>query len=439
MKPAVNLFAAALFVVTQARLIVATTASKAPPLAEHDSSPIVFIPGFAASVLEVQYDYESTSPPRFWCAKSSQGKWERVWGPRPIELLPKVKDCWWHKIKVYYSPTIQDEFGVDNSAMLHEAHSAPGVQLRVKPGTDGLEVEPNVIDSNVYRQLLHEFPETQVLTYDFRLSPTGNPHVVQQILDIIEDVSWRNNAKPVTILSHSYGALLVHHVLTKVVSNAWKERYIHAWIPMAPAYGGVTEGLQDVVSGDTRTLNPCIRDNMYKETARSFEASFWMLPHPAMYANDTLVELHVEQNKGGGSITRHYTAGDYAELFKDAGFANFPFMWQRIQNLTDFSTQATLADPGVSVCPIYGTGIETVVKYVYDESFDTEPDAITDWSGDGTIQRKGLTAGNHWTGVQTPLELVNTTHIGVCWHPDALDYIRQVTRLKSTTGSFSYA
>ena len=187
--------------------------------------------------------------------------------------------------------------------------------------------------------------------------------------------------------------------------------------------------LQDLISGDTRNYFhiPALRYVEYKQVARSFESSLWMLP-PAQLYDDILVELQTPGNGDSSSPTiRSYTAHDYAELFSDAGSDLFDFMWQLVQHLTAFDEETQqLADPGVAVHPIYSTGIETVTKYIYHGTFDSEPTAVADWAGDGTIQLKGLQAGNHWNQTKVQLELVNTTHVGVCSHPDALDYIRQI-------------
>lgn len=317
------------------------------------------------------------------------------------------------------------------------AHNAPGVKLRVRRGIDGLDVEPNTTNSNVYRKLIQELniSDAQVLTYDFRHSPTANPHLVQEIQAMIEATYRQHNGgSPVTIISHSMGALLMHYFLTRPggVSDAWKQRYIHAWIPIAPAYGGVLGALPDMISGDTRSFLP---DKMERTVARSIEAGFWMLPHPAMYDDDdVLVEVHNDDGAedDNDDNVQYYTAQNYASLFAKADFPNFDFMWKRVQHLTSFDTQRQqLTDPGVAVYPIYGTGIETDAKYVYrGGSLKRDPEAITDWSGDGTIQYKGLTAGNLWA-LSRPMELVNTTHIGVCWHADSPTYIHSITTISN--------
>ena len=210
----------AVLVVGGACLLSSTAAASAA------ESPLLLIPGFAASVFEVQYNTTMT-PPHVWCSKSSHGHWERVWGPSAVELVPKIKDCWWYKIKVYYETNTTDQ-----QAVTAAAHNAPGVQWRVKEGVEGLQVEGT--QSNVYRQLFRAFPNTAVLTYDFRLSPTGNPTILQQIQTMIEATYWNSHATPVTLISHSMGALLVHTFLTQTATTPWKAQYLHAWIPLAP-------------------------------------------------------------------------------------------------------------------------------------------------------------------------------------------------------------
>ena len=372
-------------------------------IAAASSRPLVLLPGFGASVLESQYNLTET--PHIWCSKSSHGQWERLWGPPAADLVPHVVECWWHKFRIHYT--------THNHTTT--AHDAPGVQLRVHPGASGLEVEPHEPSTNVYRQFLERFPQTTVLTYDFRFTPAGRALLLTQWQRTIESIYMAHG--PVTIVSHSYGALWMHYFLTRHVNATWKDRHLHAWIPLSPAYGGAVSALQSIVSGDTDS--PLWRrDVTLKYAMRSLESILWLLPLPALWGDQVLVQ----------QAARNYTAQDYPQLLQDAGFAQFDILWKRVNRLTALDKDQRLADPNVNVYPIYGDGLTTASGLVYAESLDQNPWVRTTTAGDGTLTLQSLQAGNHWSA--TPLVLANTSHTEICSDAQTLAYVAEIIDLE---------
>ena len=372
------------------------------PLVAVVGSPVVLIPGDGASVLEIKYNKPTV--PHWWCAKSSKNKWQRLWFPDPTELLPKNIDCWSENIRLQYNST--------------DINNAPGVEIRAKPGKEGLELVHGVSKSNVYGTLVAALEDDiTVATYDFRISPAGNPdYLAVQLRNMVETIFEQSQTK-VTLLTHSLGALFGHYFLTQVVDDEWKAQYIHAWIPISPAYGGVILGLKQLVSGDTGGI-PWLSGKDLKEEQRSYECSLWLLPSQQLYGDQVFIEVN--------ETHKQYTANDYHELFADSGFA-FNTTWERVKNLTTWMTQGQLQDPNVTVHPIYGTGVDTPVKYVYQSStLNQEPAVVTNQDGDGTVCLASLQAGNHWLHAQEALIVEGVSHTDILSNQQAVSRIFQV-------------
>jgi hypothetical protein len=362
-------------------------------------SPIVLIPGDGASVLEVKYDRSTV--PHWLCSKSSHGKWERLWVPNPTELLPRQIDCWSDKIRLQYNET--------------NVTNAPGVEIRARPGREGLELVRDLPNSNVYRTLCSAFEDLTVATYDFRVSPRGNPQFLTQVKEMVEDAFEKSQTK-VILLTHSLGALFGHYFLTHVVDAEWKDKFIQAWIPIAPAYGGVILGLKQLISGDTGGI-PWLSGKDLKDEQRSYECSLWLLPREELYQDQVLVKWK----------DRAFTAQDYDKLFALAGFSTFGVQWDRIENLTTWSPERQLKDPNVTVYPIYGNGVDTPVQYDYTQ-LDREPTVVSDQAGDGTVSLSSLQAGNHWLNAQEPLVVNGVSHTDILSNKESLLHILKVVK-----------
>lgn len=84
--------------------------------------------------------------------------------------------------------------------------------------------------------------------------------------------------------------------------------------------------------------------------------------------------------------------------------------------------------PDVELHCLYGTGIATVERLIYEKSkgLDGTPKLETG-DGDGTVNYRSLAACKHWSGLQGPsvqsLELDNVDHMGVLSNSRVLKYI----------------
>mmetsp|Transcript_30065 Transcript_30065/g.82566 ORF Transcript_30065/g.82566 Transcript_30065/m.82566 type:complete len:511 (+) Transcript_30065:7-1539(+) len=481
--------------------------------ANNDSPIVVLIPGDAASMLEAQFDKPTT--PHVYCAKSTHGQWQTVWTPPRSQFVPGRIDCWTDTLTLRVvanrnETNTTNTTNTRNPMTTYSIENGPGINIRAVQGEAGLQLKDGNQVDNVYAALLdflkHELGATvHVATYDFRWSPAGNPQFVQELRYMIE-TAYRNqfqhqdndfkhsSSSPtkVTLLSHSLGALWVHYLLTSgAVSSAWKAQYLHAWIPISPAYGGAVLDLQQLVSGfdaGISWLSP--RDFIRQQ--RSFESNVWLLPAPQLYGNEPLVTLYkkkkkptvtttssattsstvstrkMKQEKRTKSLLRHrrrqpnvpydslsyeidtiYSALNYSQLFIDSGYDLYPVYDQRISHLTrwnatddDFDTDPKtplfqLQDPQVPVWPIYGGNQSTVAGYQYYGSLNSStPELIYTTEGDGTVPQRSLTAGNGWSQAQRSCQIMGAGHNAILSHPDAF---RRVQTVLSSSSSITLA
>lgn len=412
-----------------------------PPVIIAPVSPVIIIPGDGASALEVKFRVPKVK--HLYCHKSSGGKWQRLWVPDLTSLLPGKIDCWADLVTLHYDDEdIRDhdhekeEGGSSSSSSISSSggvHNTTGVQIRVVPGLPGLELlSPKAphLSSNVYRPLVKSLSNVNAATYDFRLTPTGNPlYLFHRVKNMIEDAYERAGQTRVTLVTHSLGGLYAHHFFTSVVDTQWKERYIHAWVPVSPAYGGVTSGLKQIVSGDAVGL-PFVKGRSLRSEQRSYESSLWLLPSRQLYGGRVLVT---------GEDGRNYTALDYGDLAEDARFETFEMRFDRVRDLTVWDGgvdgSAMLYDPNVDVFPVYGNGQKTPIRYDYESGFDTEPKTITSMEGDGTVELLSLQAGNHWKRAHEALVLDGATHTDIFEREEMINHIHDIISIPSPPDS----
>ena len=449
-----------LFVVCFVAVVSCTTTTTTAR--KDNESPIVLVPGLGGSALEMRIQGQKPSVRHFWCAKTTRGKWERIWLD-PTQLIPKQIDCWNDNMKLRYTSSQQQEEtnstttpppprqqhpqrrtgtqlrgGVgankeeeeeeewsdsflmmarhESSSSSSQVHNAPGVEIRAVPGIQGLNLLPSSSGGNAYKPLVDRFANLQAFTYDFRLSPAGNPQFHEDLQQLIETAFGRQDNRRVTLVTHSYGCLWVHHFLTTHVTEEWKERHIEAWVPLSPAYGGVPASLLEIVTGDTLGI-PFLRPQDVRDQQRNDESALWLLPDPRLYSLDTLVE----------TPHANYTAQNYVDLFRAIYFEDGPLIYDRVCHLTPWTNDNRLTDPNVTVYPVYGTNVSTSVKFVYNDGLQHPPSAtVKIMDGDGTVVLRSLAAGNGWSQAHAPLILDGQDHNQVLANPHTLRLLETI-------------
>ena len=132
-----------------------------------------------------------------------------------------------------------------------------------------------------------------------------------QVQSLVETMYNDSNNERVTIVSHSMGGPISLYFLNDVVSQEWKDKYIHAYIPIAGPFGGTASAFGSVVLGSP-TINKLAGGSNTAEVTRSYAGISMLLPRPSVYNDTVLISTPV----------RNYTASDYQNIFDDIGYPN---------------------------------------------------------------------------------------------------------------------
>ncbi len=222
-----------------------------------------------------------------------------------------------------------------------------------------------------------------------------------------------NGNNKVTIVVHSMGGLVSHHFLTDYsgVDQAWKDRYIHAWVPLSGAWSGGVKALAMAISGKTFDSIPFQSIvNIFTNALASFlvpiaqniESLPWLLPRATVFGDRPLITVG----------NRDFTASDYQELFKDIGYENGFELHQRLINNFNVDYVA----PNVNTYCYYGVGVPTPERFVYNQPLDggiVQPSQTEMGDGDGIVNLLSSEVCRRWTSMSSKYEFRERQYEGV--------------------------
>ncbi len=220
------------------------------------------------------------------------------------------------------------------------------------------------------------------------------------------------------------GGLVSLHFLTGFdgVNQAWKNKYIHAYIPLSAAWSGGVASLQAVISGKSiggffAFANGLI-NKFLVPIGRTLESIPWLTPKSSVFGNKVLVS----------TPSRQYTANDYEELFGKIGYTNGYRFFQGVQSLVP-----NYPNPNVQTYCYYGTNVPTPSKFIYTKDFRQGVSTIgltptvVNGDGDGTVNIESSVVCHKWSGVVVkPFSGVN--HGGIVTNKAVLDDIASIVR-----------
>ncbi len=196
------------------------------------------------------------------------------------------------------------------------------------------------------------------------------------------------------------GDLVSLHFLTgfRGINQAWKDKYIHAYITLSAAWSGGTVSLQTVISGIHKTpgfllfANGLISDFLVP-FARTLESIPWIFPKPSVFGKDVLVS----------TPSNNYTASDYVKLFENIGYTNGYQFFQDVQGLV-----TNYPAPNVPTYCYYGVGVKTPKKLSYKIDFQSGVDTIahgltpttTFGDGDDTVNIESSMVCHGWSSMK---------------------------------------
>lgn len=397
------------------RLFFAALFFMLPLLVDGSLRPVVIVPGTGGSQLQAKLNKPSVK--HFYCSKTSD--WYTLW-LSVTQLLPPAINCWVDNIQLLFNNTTKT---YTNNV---------GVETRV-PGWGTTEAIEYLDPSIKVGQSAYFYPLVDALVkaggtrnhsirgapYDFRRTPDSayNGQYVTMLQALIEETYAINDNTAVTLLSHSMGCLYSLYFLNQM-TQAWKDKYIHQWLPTSGVFAGAGEGVLQLISGSNEGI-PGVSGLTVRGEQRSYQSSLWLLPTPSTFDTLSLVI----------TPSRNYTAHDYTDLFARA---KFPMGTERLALVANLTSE--LSPPNVLTTHLYGLGVETKTSFRWntDSDFpDKQPDAING-DGDGTVPSLSLKSVERWE-LRMPGKFSSKVFNGQC-HACILkdqDYINEVLALLS--------
>ena len=198
-----------------------------------------------------------------------------------------------------------------------------------------------------------------------------------ELTKLIEQMYKDGGNKKVTIVAQSMGGPVTLYFLNNVVDQGWKDKYIHAFVPLSGAWSGGNIALQMLVSGLPSVLQTIFipdlilkKQKQFRDVARTLPGVFYILPNPTVWEDKAIVN----------TPTSSYTANDYEKLFTDIKYPVGFTMYS--SGIADIN--ADYPAPKVPVYCFYGTGVRTPETFYYRNGFDKNPE-VTKGDGDGTV------------------------------------------------------
>ncbi|XP_030633200.1 lysosomal phospholipase A and acyltransferase [Chanos chanos] len=373
-----------------------------------DRPPVVLVPGDLGNQLEAKLDKPSVV--HYICYKKTE-EYFTVW--LNLELLvPVAIDCWIDNVRLIYNRTTRS------------TEAPPGVDIRM-PGfgqTYSLEyLDPSKRSVGMYFftivQALVDWGYTRDADvrgapYDWRKAPNENKAYFLALQKMIEEMAEKYGG-PVVLIAHSMGNMYTLYFLNQQ-PQAWKDKYIKAFVSLGPPWAGVAKTLRVVATGDNNRI-PLISPLKIRSQQRSAVSTTWLFPYAHTWPSDMVLVSTPEAN---------YTVRDYKRFFTDIDFEDGWEMRQDTEPLVK-----ALEAPGVPVHCLYGTGIPTPQSFSYTSFPNGEP-TVFNGDGDGTVNLLSAVQCKRWIGQQKqPVrlkELPGTEHVAMLLNYTTVEYIKSV-------------
>jgi lecithin-cholesterol acyltransferase len=250
-------------------------------------TPVIVFPAFYFTILEVNVQNQPLFPE---CPAS--GTFE-VWflNPYPSQQFSQV--CQDKLLTLVYNAPLF-------IPMSRRFSNQPGVTVRVK--------YYGKTESAPFYEPLYTFLEAagyernvniRVAGYDSRLTPDMNMFL-ESTKRLIEETYNRNQNTPVHLVGHSNGPLYAQYLLTKT-TQAWKDKYIHGFTPIAGNWPGQGFSYSVYFTGlnvldftfPTNSENAVSSATMYQTHPSSYMSS----ADPRVFQDREIVVQTVEGNK----------------------------------------------------------------------------------------------------------------------------------------------
>lgn len=297
--------------------------------------PILIIPGFMGSALEVQ----SSKLRPGWDEK-------QVWGDmKSLGFSPKYFGISRKKEEGKIDPEQQER--LKSSWMEHirfqkdMRKETPGVMLRHGFGLDGVccdkkdlftshdgfSMEPliDALENAGYNQ---SEVNLDAAPYDWRLPPSYleiRYRYFTKTIQRIEDMYNANNKTPVILMGYSLGAKVAHYLLNcaKLLKGQdWIDSVIHTFIPVSAPHLGTPMALRNILSGDKMGFDKFLNSQETLSFGRSLGSLPWLLPRdlpPGVPSSAYVLNNGVLKVEFPSSLDPTPLVGDRRTVFKPKG------------------------------------------------------------------------------------------------------------------------
>ncbi|KAK6726066.1 hypothetical protein RB195_004405 [Necator americanus] len=337
------------------------------------------------------------------------------------KLLPIAIECLAHNLML------------QTNSETGEVSSMPGVDIRVSGFGTSSSVEfldksraaPGMyfflLVENLVKWGLRRDVNITGAPYDFRLAPEHLGVYYQELKALVERSYDNAGYRQVVLIGHSMGNLVALHFFTKIVDQAWKNKYIKGLISIGSPWGGSMKTLQTYASGYNFDVPNFILNPMKLRPAqRTFTSLASLFPTRMAWGGNELMTTVGNRN---------YTLADMPEFFS---YLEYETGWKQIGRLG--IVDRTLAAPGVMVHCIFGVGLPTINRLVWSSSAfpHKQPLEIRKGTGDGTVEEKSSELCKHWNpgnnaGKKVTVHRIDGgDHMHTIHHPTTIEIVRQV-------------
>lgn len=220
--------------------------------------------------------------------------------------------------------------------------------------------------------------------YDWRLALDPlRETFFPQLKQLIENAYSSNGNQNVVVLGYSCGGLMLHNFFTTYVDQAWKDKYIHKVIMLAPAFAGSSETL-DVAWNQYFPIIPILKNDVLRENVPKIPVISGLMPNHVVFADDTIIiEPDGTEIKAPQVQDWFIKQGKYSGEGEQMVRKNMKWLQKKPESL------------GVPLYMIYNSGNEATYQMKFKGSWDEVE--YTKQPGDGTVPSKGPEfACNNW-------------------------------------------
>jgi len=232
-------------------------------------------------------------------------------------------------------------------------------------------------------------------TYDWRKSASEwEVDYFPKLQKMVENMFAKFNKK-VVIVAHSMGNPCLLSFF-KIMSPAWKKKYVKVYAAIAPVYLGAPKSLKSLINGENEGI-PSILVGLIqmRSMLRTFPSTYYLVPNNQddNWPNEHSTIVYTDE--------RNYTASvsDMVDLFKAMELPTYDF---GVDMYFKFGQERVISDPGVPVHIFYGTGLDTTCAMDYrNKRFPNYSPKEYQCSGDSTVPEWSSTYGfYHWANAK---------------------------------------